>query len=179
MAAFLIGFGETLVVAMFIALVTAVVRRAGRRELIQAVWYGLGTGLLVSFSVGTGLASRTAAGPAASYAGLHLVMALMAGLAFAGLAMTTRRSASEAAPGWLAILAAMLAVLPHGIALMGRLELLTSTLPVTLGGAAAGVAIASLLGVLLHVGLVRVRLSPFRQAGPRRLATVKQEVDKR
>jgi MFS family permease len=178
MAAFLIGFGETLAVALAIAAVMAVIRRLNRGELAEAVWYGAGAGALVSFSIGTGLAmQRSSAG--VSYGSLQLVMAVLTVLAFGGLLLALRRPVGDAAAGWAAILTALLAVLPHGVAIMGRLAGVNSSLPVTLGSGALGMVAAILLGVLLFAGLMRLSLPQLKTPEPRRLATVKQEIEKR
>lgn len=173
MTALITGLRETLEAAVLIAAALAVVNRLGRRNLAQAVWYGVGAGVLVSFAVGTGLA---AAGVSLvqGLGGAQIALAGLAALLLAGFVAILRCGAQGAGCEWLASLIAFLAVTPQGIELMGRAAALEGRLGLV--GVLLGMAGALLLSVLLHELLLRVRLP---QIVARRLAPVRQETGRR
>jgi high-affinity iron transporter len=179
MTMFLMGLRDALEAALVIGLLLAVVSKVGvrsalqRQGLAQAVWLGLGAGLLVGFSVATAFVSGHVTTGEPALVALQLMALGLAALASAGLIVWLRRGAGEAAGEWLATLIAFLAVLPQVIELMGRLAGAKNVVPV-LAATGVGIVAAGVLCALLYLGLMRT--TPFEPAF-RRLAEQRVRVD--
>ena len=175
MAALITGFRETFEVAVVLAALLAVVNRLSRRDLAQALWYGLAAGLGTSFAVGTGLQAARADILGVAVAIQPAALAIAA-LALGGFVICLRRTSAATGCAWLAVAVVFAVALPQGLELMGRALALADGLRGLLG-VALGFAGAVLIGFLIYEGLTRVnmpRLGLPRLAAARQTANRKQ-----
>jgi high-affinity iron transporter len=177
LANFLIGLREGLEAALVIGILIAYVVKTGRRDLLPAVWAGIGTAVVISLAFGALLTfgprhltseAQDAIGGTLSIAAVGLVTWMIF-----WMARTARFLKSNLQHGLdTAIAAGKMAVVVMALLAVGREGLETalflwtgatstgtSTSPLL--GAALGLAVAIALGWLVYRGAVRLNLRVF------------------
>ena len=178
LANYLIGLREGLEAALVVSILVAYLVRLGRRDLLPALWGGVGTAVGLSLAFGalltfgpSGLASRTqeAIGGVLSLAAVALVTWMIFWMArtarFLKADLQHRLGGAVAAGRLAVVVTALLAVGREGLEtalfLWAGAKAASTTSTAPLAGAALGLATAVLLGWLLYRGSVHLDLRMF------------------
>ena len=180
-AAFAYGFRDMLEAALLIGIGLAVLIRLGRGNLAQALWTGAGAGVLLGFSIGTGLVAGNLDASGAGWIIFELALMGLSLVMLAGMALLAKRASDENGPvAWLAIGAGLFAALPQTLDLLMRAAGNGGGMT-SLAALALGAAVGAGAAALVTLGLVKVRLTRPQAANDKpatgELATVRQRVD--